>query len=129
MAAGGNFEFAKYTNNTYQKIFLVDSIADIRYNSVLTMCKWGAFVQAAQSFLKDKLTLSAGLRIDGNSYSESMYNPLRQLSPRLSAAYEIRPGYFLNFNTGRYYQLPPYTTLGYRMHPICSLIKKTNSGT
>ena len=43
-----------------------------------------------------------------------MSNMLRQLSPRFSASYLLTTGVYLNFNTGRYYQLPAYTTLGYK---------------
>lgn len=42
-----------------------------------------------------------------------MSNLLDQLSPRFSLSYEIVPGFSANFNTGIYYQQPPYTTLGY----------------
>ena len=38
---------------------------------------------------------------------------LNQLSPRLSASYALTNRWSLNFNTGRYFELPPYTTLGY----------------
>jgi hypothetical protein len=43
-----------------------------------------------------------------------MSNPLTQLSPRISASYKLNSKWSLNVNTGRYYQLPPYTVLGYR---------------
>jgi hypothetical protein len=43
-----------------------------------------------------------------------MSNLLNQLSPRFSASYLLTTGLYLNFNTGRYYQLPAYTTLGYK---------------
>ena len=39
---------------------------------------------------------------------------LEQLSPRFSVSYGITDKLFLNFNTGRYYQQPAYTSLGYR---------------
>ena len=43
-----------------------------------------------------------------------MANPLNQFSPRLSASYSLSKKIAINFNTGIYHQLPPYTTLGYR---------------
>jgi hypothetical protein len=43
-----------------------------------------------------------------------MNNLFRQLSPRFSASYSLTRQWSLNFNTGRYYQLPPYTTLGFQ---------------
>ena len=44
-----------------------------------------------------------------------MNNLLKQLSPRFSASWEFSPMWSFNFNTGRYYQLPAYTTLGYKI--------------
>ena len=42
-----------------------------------------------------------------------MANLFRQFSPRFSASYAITNFLNVNFNTGLYYQMPPYTTLGY----------------
>ena len=67
----------------------------------------------SRSFLETRLTLSFGLRTDFNSYSSTMMNPLTQLSPRISASYGLTEMLNLNFSTGRYHQLPPYTSLGY----------------
>jgi hypothetical protein len=53
--------------------------------------------------------------MDANNYSDEMNELWDQFSPRFSASYSlITDKLFLNFNTGRYYQLPPYTTLGFR---------------
>jgi len=43
-----------------------------------------------------------------------MQNMLKHLSPRVSASYSITSQLSLNLNTGRYYQLPSYTTLGFK---------------
>ena len=43
-----------------------------------------------------------------------MSNPLEQFSPRFSASYALTGNWSLNMNTGRYYQLPAYTVLGFR---------------
>jgi len=111
---GLNFEYAKYNNQTYQKIFVSNQLAEKRYETDLKFFKWGLFGQVTKSFLRDKLSLSVGLRSDANNYSNSMSNLLDQLSPRFSASYVLTKDLNLNFNTGRYYQLPPYTSLGYR---------------
>jgi outer membrane receptor protein involved in Fe transport len=42
-----------------------------------------------------------------------MSDPLKQLSPRFSASYELTEKLNLTFSTGRYFQLPPYTALSY----------------
>jgi len=43
-----------------------------------------------------------------------MQNPLKQLSPRLSMRYKLSQRFSISASIGRYYQLPPYTTLGYK---------------
>jgi hypothetical protein len=43
-----------------------------------------------------------------------MSNLLDQVSPRFSASWLINNDLSWNFNTGRFYQLPAYTTLGFR---------------
>jgi outer membrane receptor for ferrienterochelin and colicin len=67
----------------------------------------------SKSFLKEKLGISAGIRTDANTWSDRMMNPLPQLSPRISASYALTPKLNVNMNIGRFYQLPPYTALGY----------------
>lgn len=111
---GGGGEYARYTNSTYQKVFLGSELTELDYNSSLDLFKYNAFIQATHSYLKDRLTLSLGGRVDGTTYSKVMSNALKQFSPRLSASYVLRENMNLNFSTGRFFQLPPYTTLGYR---------------
>ena len=71
------------------------------------------------------LDLSFGLRADGNSYSANMNNPLKQLSPRISASLRLTPGTSLNFNVGQFAQLPSYTTLGFTDYSK-QLVNKNN---
>jgi hypothetical protein len=107
-------QYVKYDNSTYQQVFISDSVGEINYSSFIDFYKWELFVQASKKFCRDKLTLSLGVRSDANNYSASMQNLINQLSPRLSASYSLSEKLSVNFNTGRYYQLPAYTTLGYR---------------
>ena len=111
---GAGLEYAKYNNHTYQKLFLRDSVRLLDYYSTLNLWKYAAFGQVSRKLFNDNLEISFGLRLDGNTYSNLMSNPLSQISPRLSASYQFAKSWFLNFNTGRYYQLPAYTTLGFR---------------
>jgi len=107
-------EYAKYNTSTFQKIFIGNELTNLDYQSDLTMFKYSASAQLSKNFLNERLTLSAGLRTDINNYSSSMMNPLDQLSPRFSASYVLTDTWALTGNIGRYYQLPGYTTLGYR---------------
>lgn len=111
---GANFEFAKYTNNTFNKITTPVGVDTIDFNSTLDMFKWGLFTQVSKSFFDSRLGVSFGIRSDANNYSESMVNLAKQLSPRVSLSYNITPEFTVNANTGCYYQLPAYTVMGYR---------------
>ncbi|MDX1685823.1 MAG: TonB-dependent receptor [Saprospiraceae bacterium] len=111
---GARYDYVRYTNSTFNKIFTRIGPEDIEYSSSLDFHKYGAFGQVSRSFYSDKLDLSFGLSIGGNSYSDDMINPMDQFSPRLSMSYNVWDDLRINFNTGIYYQLPPYTSLGYR---------------
>ena len=112
--AGLNAENVSYTNSTFNKRSLPTGVTIIDFESALNFNKYGAFVQASKNMLAERLTLSLGLRTDFSDYSNDMINPIDQLSPRFSLAYAITEKLSFNFNTGRYYQLPPYTVMGYR---------------
>ena len=122
---GANLDLITYTNSTQQQRFYGDGILNVDYNTSLHLVKWGLFAQASKSIFSERLSLSVGLRADANNYSSSMNNLMDQLSPRFSASYSLTSQWSLNFNTGRYFQLPPYTTLGFQQNDI--LINKTNN--
>jgi len=111
---GANAEYVLYDNKTFNKSFSDGLPLIINYNSELDMFRWGLFGQVSKDFLKERLILSLGIRTDANSFSKEMSNMFDQLSPRLSVSYMLAPKWYLNFNTGRYYEQPPYTTLGFR---------------
>lgn len=128
LISGGGLEFAKYTNETFQRVFIPqaeDTLTSINYDSYLDFFKYNAFVQLSRSFVSDRLTVSAGIRADGASYSEKTSNPLQQASPRLSLSYALTGKFSINANVGRYFQLPSYTTLGYR-DETGNLVNKAN---
>ncbi len=110
---GLDLQYASYFNRTYQKITRGNVPVTINDRSTLEFAKYALFGQVSHSFLDRLLDLSFGLRADGNSYSNNMNNPLNQLSPRISASVRLTPGTSLNFNVGKFAQLPSYTTLGY----------------
>jgi hypothetical protein len=113
--AGVNYEYAKYNNRTFSRINLPGGQEQlVNFASDIAFHKYGIFAQISRKLLTDRLILSLGARMDGNSFSKEMANPLEQFSPRFSAAYALNERISLNFNTGMYYQLPPYTTLGFR---------------
>ncbi|MEZ4911073.1 MAG: TonB-dependent receptor [Saprospiraceae bacterium] len=111
---GANAEYAKYTTNTFNKIFTNAGAETVDYNSEIGMIKYGAFFTTNKSYLNEKLRVSVGIRMDGNNVAPTMENPLKQLSPRMSLSYKFAENWAVNFNTGIYYQLPPYTSIGFR---------------
>lgn len=122
---GGNFEIVKYTNDTYQKRFIDDAPFEINYSSNLPFLKYGFWGQASRNFLGDNLVVSFGLRTDANNYSTSMSKLADQLSPRISLSYNLNSKWSINSNVGRYYQLPPYTSLGFKLDD--TFINKENN--
>ena len=122
---GVGYEFAKYNNSTFNRISTPMGIDTIDFSSDIALHKYSAFGTVSRAFASDRLTLAFGMRMDGNSYSDDMANPLEQFSPRFSLSYYLTPKISLNFNTGIYYQLPPYTVMGYR-DPSGVLVNREN---
>ncbi len=111
---GAGMEYVQYQNSTFDKTFENGVPSEKRYESELDLIKWAMFGSVSHPFIDDRLTLSLGLRVDGNSYSDEMNKMWQQFSPRFAASYNLAPDIYLNMNVGRYYQKPAYTTLGFR---------------
>lgn len=122
---GANIDFVNYTNDTKTRAYYGNEVVDIFYNTDLNLVKYGLFAQISKTVLNERLALSFGLRTDANNFSSSMNNLLEQISPRFSASYSLTNQWSLNFNTGRYYQLPAYTSLGYKEDDI--FVNKANN--
>lgn len=121
---GAGLEYARYFNSTYRAKFVGETFTPDTYETNMDLFKWNIFGQVNRTFFT-KLTVSLGVRADASSYSAEMNNLFKQLSPRFSASYMLKPNLFLNANVGRYYQLPPYTALGFA-NVTGSLVNKTN---
>ena len=111
---GLSYEYVNYLNSTSNKIAVADTVNQIDFTSNLYMNKGGAFAQASKGFFGRRLMLSIGIRTDFSDYSSETSNPVDQISPRFSVSYQINEKLSLSGNTGIFYQLPPYTVLGYR---------------
>jgi hypothetical protein len=111
---GTNLEYAKYDNKTSQLIFVNDQIINFNYESALKLYKYGLSGQVSKHFFLDKLLMTLGIRFDGNNYNSHMSNLLNQFSPRYSLSYSLLNTLQVNAGIGRYFQLPAYTTLGFR---------------
>ena len=112
-SAGFNTGLSHYTNYTFSKLVTQTALVNDAYQSDLKFFQYGGYVQVSNKFLEDQLSVSLGARIDGSDYSNLTSNPLNQFSPRLALQYKLNSDWAINFNTGIYYQLPPFTALGY----------------
>lgn len=108
---GFGLEQAKYNTQTYDERLPGGFILD--YTTDAVYYKANAFANWVGRFAEDRLKLSLGLRTDIIDFNASTQNPLNQLSPRLALSYSINENWTLDGNYGIYYQLPPYTALGY----------------
>ena len=117
-------EYVKYNNSTFNRIFTPAGAQDIDFFSAIDFFKYYTFGQVSKTFLNGKVTTSLGLRMDGNSFSSDFSNPLQHLSPRAALSWFVLPELALNASAGIYYQLPPYTILGYKEDD--QLINKKN---
>jgi len=113
ITAGIGAEMPYYSNNTYQKIFTEIPVT-VNYETGLSFIKYGVFASGNYTSGNKQFSATLALRLDGNSYSDEMSNPLKQFSPRVSLSYQLLKGLNLNGSVGRYYQLPPYTALGFK---------------
>jgi hypothetical protein len=111
---GVGYEYVRYYNNSKIFALINGSATQLTYETTLNFSKYAAFGQLSKKLFSERLVLSLGMRMDGNSYSKEMMNPLTQFSPRFSVSYAITEKLSLNANTGLYYQLPAYTSMGYK---------------
>ena len=112
---GAQYEFARFSNRTFSEryFFLQDTLITVDFESAFDLHKYGAFLQASKPMADGRVTLSGGLRVDGNEVNADMSNPLKQLSPRVAMRWSFAPRLSLNANVGRYFQLPSYLILGF----------------
>ncbi len=111
---GMGYQYVKYNVNTFNRIFTNAGPQTVDFSSNFNLNRYALFAQGSRKLLDERLTLSLGFRMDANDYSDEMSNLAEQFSPRFSASYALTQRLAVNFNTGIYYQLPPYTVLGYQ---------------
>lgn len=92
----------------------ISSPITIRSNNAIDFFKFGAFGHVSKYFLDEKLLISGGIRTDMNTFTDKGLNPLKTLSPRLSASYVLSYKWNLSASVGSYFKLPSYTALGYQ---------------
>lgn len=122
-AFGASAQYVKYNTSIYNKLAeaqfdstgaLISPAIEINFNSEIEFFKIGAFAQVSKAFFSEKFLVSAGVRTDMNTFTESGMNPLETISPRISFAYHLTKRWDITASVGSYYKIPTYTVLGYR---------------
>ena len=115
--AGAELNFRHYVNRTLQRRY-VGQTDIIDYATLLRTAGWGVFANADYKSANARFTASFGLRADGCGYSGRMSRFWRQTSPRFSLSYALNDSWSVSGSGGIYYQLPPFTALGFRQDGI-----------
>lgn len=110
---GAELNYSTYHNKTLQRTYQQEAEL-LDYRTYLGIVGWGFFVGADYASADKRLTVSMGVRADGCDYSAEMERFWKQLSPRVSASYALSDSWSVSGSAGLFYQLPPYTALGYK---------------
>ena len=110
---GAEMSYSRYTNHTIQRFYANQQASWIDYQTNLGIWSWGGFVSGDYTSPNQRLTSSFGIRVDASNLAK-MKNPFHQLSPRISANYTFNEHWSVAGNVGIYYELPPYTALGFK---------------
>ena len=122
-SVGAMAQYVKYNNDAYTRLRaeirdtsgnLVQPAVVNRFSTAIDFFKFGLFGQVNRTFFNERLGVSAGLRADGNTFTDDGANLLQTISPRLSLSYAFATDWKLNASVGRYYKTPLYTVLGFR---------------
>ena len=114
LKVGAGINYSHYTNNSFRSIYRDGAEEVLKYDTELNLYGYQMFAQLSDDYLDKRLKLSIGMSAVGNNFNDNMKNPLNQLSPRLSASYELSEKWDINANIGRYASQPAYTTMGFK---------------
>ncbi|MFT6883330.1 MAG: hypothetical protein ACI83W_001352 [Marinoscillum sp.] len=109
VSAGGVIQNANYSNTT------LDVANGFSYDNGLNFWRYGIHGQASRSYLNDRLDVSLGVRLDGNTFMNTGNEIYRTFSPRGALSYQLDKAgkWSASASIGRYYKIPPYTILGF----------------
>ena len=110
LTAGANLTRATYTNDTEDFVFNNTFSTDIDF------WKYGLFAQASTTSEDGRLGVSAGFRVDANTFTTTKNQLLRTFSPRASISYVLDEAekWRASATVGKYYKIAPYTILGFQ---------------
>lgn len=111
--SGFGFEEVKYITSEFD-LRVAPGAAPRNYETDLRLYQYFGFGSINKSFFQERVNVTLGLRMDGNSFNAKTANPLNQISPKIALAWNITPELSFNSSYSIYYQLPPFTALGFR---------------
>ena len=120
---GLSAQYVKYNNDFFTRIApaISDSTGtvivpqiNLSFYNAIDFARYGAFVSINKKMFGERLSLTAGIRTDMNSFTTTGNNPLNALSPRVAASFAINEKWNMNASVGRYAKLPVYTVLGFK---------------
>jgi hypothetical protein len=112
-SGGLNLQRAEYSSDFFGRVSRIPLI-ETTFDTDVAFWRMGGFVQTSRPFFDDRLTVSAGIRTDMDSFTDEGMNPTQAFSPRVALSYQLTPKTYLNASVGRYHKIPIYTVLGYR---------------
>lgn len=109
LTGGAVVQNADYQNET------VDIVNNFQFDNGINFWRYGINAQLSRSFLNERMSFSAGFRMDGNTFTTDGNELYRTFSPRTSISYQLdsRANWTLNGSIGRYFKIAPYTVLGF----------------
>ncbi len=120
---GAGLQYVKYNNGTFARILpeIKDANGNViqkglasNFNTDLGFVKYGPFAQVSKNLMQNRLGLSLGARMDGNSFTNGGHEIWKTFSPRFSATYALSDNFKINSSAGVFYKVAPYTALGYK---------------
>jgi hypothetical protein len=122
---GFNIADISYDNSTYQLLKYNNLFPNnaaptlgaknfINYNSSFNYKKYGAFFQMGKRAFNNRLGISAGIRKDGNTFTNTGNQIMRQISPRIGLSLVLTDQLTWNASVGKYFKLAPNTALGFK---------------
>jgi hypothetical protein len=105
--SGFNVQRSDYRN------FTEDQNRNFQYETEIDFIKYGFFTNVTKSFFNNRFDVSAGVRADGDSFTEDN-NIGQTISPRVGLSYSLTEKWKLNATVGRYFKIAPYTILGFQ---------------
>jgi hypothetical protein len=124
---GASGQLVSYYNNSYirRRAEIKDANGNIiqpadifQYNTSVNFSRYGIYLQAGKRFFANRVNISAGVRTDGNNFTNDGNNLAGNLSPRIAFSYAINKNLSFNTSAGSYTRLPPYTVLGFQQNNI-----------